>query len=265
LGCLIEERTVAAMVWCGMAIAFKAQAVFIAPVIVGAMIGQRTPWWQWGVPPLVFLMTLVPPWLLGWPGTKLLTVYLEQAKWDHIPGRLANPWMFGTVFADHASRHWFWLGYVAAGIAAALLSLLAMRNARNPRMLILLAALAGTALPFLLPKMLERYYFLGDVMTLALFLTVRTRATFLAALAVQGATILSYVSAMFFYYEPYPTLIGAIVAAGGLAILFALVSSRSLGRDSQIPLVAFAASKSLRTTAEAEVRRPLELTGSDTG
>jgi hypothetical protein len=216
---MIEGRTLSAMLWCGVGIAFKAQAAFIAPVIIGAMVGRRAPWWQWGVPALVFLATLVPPWLMGWPGLKLLTVYFEQAAWDRIPGRLANPWMLGTIFADRASRDWFALGYGAAGAAALLIGLLAARNARSPRVLILLAALAGTALPFLLPKMLERYYFLGDVATLALALTPRNRPAVYAACAIQAASIFSHVTLMYFFHQPYPALLGALFAGVGLAIM----------------------------------------------
>lgn len=224
LAAMIRGRTLSAMVWCGVAIAFKAQAAFIAPVIVGAMIGRRAPWWQWAVPGLVFLATLLPAALMGWPWLKLTTVYLDQAAWDHIPGRLANPWMLGTIFADHASRKWFWLGYLSASVAALTIAALASRHARNPRMLVLLGALAGTALPFLLPKMLERYYFLGDVMTLALALTLRNRPAFLAMCSVQAASILSLVTLMYFFYEPYPALGGALFAAAGLIILCVLAA-----------------------------------------
>jgi hypothetical protein len=230
---MMRGRTLSAMAWCGVAFAFKAQAAFIAPVIIGAMIGRRAPWWQWLVPGLVFLATLIPPWLMGWPGLKLLTVYLDQAAWDRIPGRLANPWMVGTIFADHASRDWFALGYAATGAAAVVITALAARAARNPRVLILLAALAGTALPFLLPKMLERYYFLGDVMTLALVLSLRSRPAVYAMCAVQIASILSHVTLMYFYYQPYPALVGALFAAGGLAIMCRLAAPqfKSLVRD----------------------------------
>jgi Gpi18-like mannosyltransferase len=216
---MIRGRTLSAMVWCGVGFAFKAQAAFIAPVIVGAMIGRRAPWWHWFVPGLVFVATLVPAWLMGWPALKLLTVYLDQAAWVRIPGRLANPWMVGTMFADHAARNWFALGYAAAGAAALVIMILAARAARNPRALILLAALAGTALPFLLPKMLERYYFLGDVMTLALVLSHRSRPAFYAMCAVQLASILSHITLMYFFYQPYPALVGALFAAAGLALM----------------------------------------------
>lgn len=222
LGAMIRGRTLQSMVWCGVAIAFKAQAAFIAPVIIGAMIGRRAPLWHWFVPPLIFVATMVPPWLLGWRAMKLLTVYVRQASGDQLAGRLANPWMLGTMFGEDVARQWFVLGYVAAGAAALTIAALAARNARDPRILILLGALAGTALPFLLPKMLERYYFLGDVMTLALALTVRHELASFAMRAVQLASILTHLTYTYFFYEPWPTLVGAVFAAAGLSAMCAL-------------------------------------------
>ena len=224
LAAMIRGRTLQSMVWCGVAIAFKAQAAFIAPVIVGAMIGRRAPVWRWFVPALVFLATLVPPWLLGWPAMKLLTVYIRQASGDQLAGRLANPWMLGTMFGEDVARQWFVLGYVAAGAAALTIAVLAARNARDPRILILLGALAGTALPFLLPKMLERYYFLGDVMTLALALTMRHEFAPFAMRAVQLASILTHLTYTYFFYDPWPTLVGAVFAAAGLGAMCALAA-----------------------------------------
>ncbi|MFL5218244.1 MAG: hypothetical protein ACJ8DO_06170, partial [Microvirga sp.] len=216
LAAMMRGQTFRAMVWCGVGIAFKAQAAFMAPVIIGTMIGRRAPWWQWGVPALVFLATLVPPWQLGWPGMKLLTVYLDQATLDQICGRLANPWMFFTIFAEHAGRSLFLVGYAAAGATAVIVAALAARGYRDPKLLILLAAVSGTVLPYLLPKMLERYYFLGDVMTLALALSLKNRTATLAALAVQMASVLSHMTYLYSFDEPYPALGGAVCATVGI-------------------------------------------------
>lgn len=224
LAAMIRGQSLRAMVWCGIAVAFKAQAAFMAPLIIGAMIGRRVAWWQWGVPALVFVATLVPPWLLGWPAGKLLTVYFDQAAYDRIPGRLGNPWMLGTMFADHASRNWFALGYAAAAIAAVTIGALAARGARDARLLILLGALAGTALPFLLPKMLERYYFLGDVMTLALALSLNNRPAWSAMRSVQMASILTHLAYVYFFYDPYPALLGALFATAGLIAMCQLAA-----------------------------------------
>ena len=224
LAAMIRGRTLRAMIWCGVAISFKLQAGFMAPVMVGAMIGRKAPWWQWLVPGAVFLATLVGPWLLGWPGIELLTVYFGQMSLDHIAGRLANPWMVGTIFAEQPARHLFFIGYAAAGAVAATVVALAARQSRNPKLLILLVAIAGTALPFLLPKMLERYYFLGDVMTLALALSWKRREAAVAVLGVQLASILSHLSYMYFFDHPYPALAGAVCAAVGLVAMCRLVA-----------------------------------------
>ena len=226
LAAMMRGRTVAALVWCGVAISFKAQAAFIAPVIIGALIGRRAPWWQWPIPALVFLASLVPAWLAGWPAMKLLTVYLDQASLDQIPGQLANPWMFATIFAEQAARSWFVLGYAAAAAAAVAVAVAAVRCWRDPRFLLLLGAIAGTALPFLLPKMLERYYFLGDVLTLALSLAVKDRRALFAVRAVQAASILSHLTYLYFIDRPYPALLGAVCAAAGLIAMLSLASPR---------------------------------------
>jgi Gpi18-like mannosyltransferase len=230
LAAIIRGKTARAMCWCGLAIGFKAQAAFIAPVMIGVMAARRAPWWQWLIPGAVFLGTLAPAWLAGWPAMKLLTVYVGQANFDQIPARLANPWIVGTIFAKDASRSFFVVGYFAAGYAAVVLTFLAARAARDPKMLVLLAAISGTALPFLLPKMLERYYFLGDVMTLALALTVTAREASLAVRSVQLASILSQLTYLYVIDPPFLSLLGAICAAVGLLAMCRLTASGFVSR-----------------------------------
>lgn len=224
LAAMIRGRTLSAMLWWGVAIAFKAQGVFIAPVMLGAMIGRRAPLWHWAVPGVVYLATILPPFLLGWPLSDLLTVYLQQAQTNQLAGRLPNPWMLFTVFGEQRAAAFFPIGYAAAGAAAMTIGALAARNARDPRILILLGALAGTALPFLLPKMLERYYFLGDVMTLALAISMRNFLSGLAVRAVQLASVLGHLTYIYFYDDPWLALVGAIFAAAGLGALCALAA-----------------------------------------
>lgn len=225
LAAMIRGDTLRSMIWCGIAISFKALAVFIAPVIIGAMIGRRAPLWQWTVPALVFLATLLPPWLMGWPGYDLLTVYLGQAQLEPlIAGRLGNPWMIVTMLADDQARHFYIVGIGAAIAASVPIAMLAKRGWKDPQLLILLAALSGTALPFLLPKMLERYYFLGDVLTLALALTLKNRAATFAALAVQMASVLSHMTYLYSFDHPYPALGGAVCATAGLIAMCRLAA-----------------------------------------
>jgi Gpi18-like mannosyltransferase len=216
LAAMMRAKTLRAMVWCGVAIGFKSQAAFIAPAMIGAMIGRRAPWWQWLVPAITFLASLVPAWLVGWPLGKLLTVYAEQAAWDQVPGRLGNPWMVGTMFAEQTARELYVVGYAVAIAAAAVLVALAAAACRDRRRLLLVGLLSATALPFLLPKMHERYYFLADVLALALALALRTRGATFIAVAVQMASLLSVFTYVYWYHDPYPALVAAVFASAAL-------------------------------------------------
>jgi Gpi18-like mannosyltransferase len=90
--------------------------------------------------------------------------------------------------------------------------------------MVALALLSAMALPFLLPKMHERYLFLGDVLALALALAVRDRRTVVIAVAVQLTSLAALVS--YIYAWPAPALVGSIV--GGIA----LISIWQLARES---------------------------------
>jgi Gpi18-like mannosyltransferase len=220
---MIRGRTGRSLVWCGIAFAFKAQAAFIAPFIVGGLIGRRAPLWQWSIPPVVFLTSMVPAWLLGWPVKALLMVYPAQAAAVIFPGRLANPWMFGTIFAKEATENFFAVGYIAVAAAGTAIAALAAASVRNKRAMLALALLSSLALPYLFPKMLERYFFLADVLSLALALSFRNRLAVATMIAVQAASLLSLLTYIYWFYWPYPTLVGAAFSSAGLVTSCLLV------------------------------------------
>ncbi|MGE5562692.1 MAG: hypothetical protein ACM3ZV_05205 [Bacillota bacterium] len=232
---MISGRTVRSLVWCGIAFAFKAQAAFIAPFILGALAGRRAPLWQWAIPPLVFAATMVPARLAGWPAWDLAMIYPMQAHWFDIPGRLANPWIFATVFAPEAAKPFYWLGFAAAAAASAATGALTSTSVGNRRAMLLLAVLSSLALPFLFPKMLERYFFLADLLSIALALAYASRWTVAVAVAVQAASLLTLIGEMYFYVFPWPTLIGAGFSTAALAVTVMLVR-RSGARWPQLKL-----------------------------
>jgi hypothetical protein len=213
---MIRGHTIRSLAWCGVAIAFKAQSVFVAPFIIGALIGRRAPLWHWAVPALAFAAMMLPARLAGWPAWDLAMVYPSQPDWIPFPGRLANPWFFATVFAPEAAKSVYWLGFAAVAAASVAIAALTATSVNSRRAMLLLAVLSSLALPFFFPKMLERYYFLGDLLSLALAISYRSRATLFIAAAVQLASSLSLLTYMYFYYEPYPTFVGIVFALAAL-------------------------------------------------
>jgi Gpi18-like mannosyltransferase len=219
---MIRGRSVPALAWCGVAFAFKAQAAFIAPFIAGALIGRRPPLWQWTIPALVFVALMIPAVIAGWPAWQIAMVYPGQAGWFDWPGRLANPWMFATVFAPDGAEHFYWLGYAAAVASSVVIASLASSSTQKPRAMLLLALLSALALPYFLPKMLERYFFLADLLSIVLAVCWPARSTIAIAIAVQLASFLSLLSYMYFYLRPYPTLFGALLSTAALIGTFVM-------------------------------------------
>ena len=220
---MIRGRTAHSLIWCGVAIAFKVQSIFVAPFIIGALVGRRAPLWQWCIPALVFVLLMMPAWLAGWPAWQLAMIYPAQPSWIPFAGRLANPWMFASVYASpEAAEHFYWLGFAAVAASSTAIAALTSTCVRNPRAMLLLALLSSLALPFFFPKMLERYFFLADLLSLALAVSLRTRSAILIAVAVQLASTLSLLSYMYFYHRPYPTLAGTTLSTAALVMTFSL-------------------------------------------
>lgn len=219
---MVRGLTIRSLVWCGIAVSFKAQAVFVAPFILGALIGRQTALWKWTIPLVVFVASMVPAWLAGWPAEQLATIYPHQAGWGEIPGRLATPWIFATVYAPAAAPNYYWVGFAAAGLSAAGIAAGASASVRNPRAMVLLALLSSIALPFFLPKMLERYFFLADLLSFAIAIACRTRPTIAIAVGVQLASFLTLLSYIYFYARPYPTMVGTVISAAALISTFML-------------------------------------------
>ena len=217
---MIRGQTSKSLVCCGVAIAFKAQAAFLAPFIIGALIGRRAPLWQWTIPALVYAALMAPAWLMGWPAADLATVYLRQVEWFVFPGNLANPWIWASQFARDSAQSFYVVGYAAAAAAAIGIGALAAGPVRKPKAMLLLALLSAFALPFLLPKMHERYYFLADALALALALAAPTRRSLATAGLVQLASLASVLTYVYFYWHPVPALAGAFVAAVAVVAIY---------------------------------------------
>jgi len=219
---MIRERPVSSLAWCGLAIGLKLQAIFIAPLIIGALLGRRAPLWQWLVPGAVFWALMVPAWFAGWPAWRLAMVYPSQLGSYNYPGSLANPWIFATVFAPDGAKQYYWVGIAAALVASLAIAAMAASAVRKPKAMLMVALLCSLALPFLLPKMHERYFFLADVIALAAAVACRQKAVTLVALAVQAASFLSLLTYMYFETWAVPTMIGALFAATAVPVAFVL-------------------------------------------
>ena len=198
----------------GVAAAIKAQALFLAPFVLG--IGLR---WRATAPwlaaiPLVYIALAAPTLLAGRPFGSVLTVYLDQATtfrslsmnaanlYAFVPNALYGPaTAAGLAFA------------AAAGLAFALWL------SRAPRLsgegVLLAGAVSLLLMPFLLPKMHERHFYAFEVV--AITLACARPALVPVAVMAQIGSALSYIP----FYDAERTL-GVPIAAltNGVTLLF---------------------------------------------
>jgi Gpi18-like mannosyltransferase len=202
----------AALLCLGIAFSLKMQSLFVLPVFGIALISGKARWRAVLIPPAVYFLTLVPAALAGRPVSELVTTYLRQV--DYFPKMTLN-----------APTVWQWLpddarllvpGLVFAAVTITLLIgawIIRTRNAKpSAETLWRLALLFSLAMPFVLPRMHERYFFTAEMLSLV-YGALYPRRVWVPVLTVT-CSLLGYGSNLM---NPAPVPMG-FVSAGILAL-----------------------------------------------
>jgi hypothetical protein len=114
---------------------------------------------------------MLPAVLAGRPWLDCVRVYLGQFETYRLLRVTApNLWQVAARFVGYETG--LAIGFAAGAAAAAALVLASLRLEKTPRTLLLTAALSAALMPFVLPKMHERFFFPADILTLALAFAV---------------------------------------------------------------------------------------------
>ena len=171
LACALEQRPKSSLALLGVAFSFKLQTVFLLPLWGALWLMGRLKFRHLFCFPAAYGVTILPALLLGKPLGDILGVYLGQTR-EGVGSLCYNA---ATVFSflPYDAQVNETLG-AKLGIAAALLlalTLLALlrrrRKTADETALLAAAAVMAIGVPFLLPYMHDRYFFLADVLTLA--------------------------------------------------------------------------------------------------
>ena len=231
---VLRDRPHRMAIWAGVAFAFKAQAAFLAPFCAWYVLRTRA-WGSVAIPPAIYLLAIAPAALAGWPLSDLLTIYLRQPQFDWI-GDAPNLWAIPAAMRVPGSDIYLY-GYVLGAIGAG--AILFIRR-RNPLDIALLSALL---IPFLLPKMLERFFFLADILSLAIAYVRRDKASIALAVAVQCGSFFSIVA----YLHQWHWLNAAASLFTGSAVVY--VAGRTPAAAVLPPLSTTVAAPSMNRTS----------------
>lgn len=187
----IERRHLAMFAWYGIALAFNAQAVLIAPFFLAIAIRGRVPFQYWLAVPAALLAMMAPALLGGWPPVDLATTYLRQASTlsVDIAHNAPNIWSLAGAIAPAYAPQLLGLALAAAlgAVAAYVAQIQVVRIDKAG--LAAMAALSVLLTAGLLPGMHDRYFLLAGILIFAFAITRGTRSAFaLAALVQLGST-----------------------------------------------------------------------------
>ena len=166
---LMTKRNWFSFICFGIAFAFKLQSIFFIPVLIALWFRKEVSWKHFLAIPIVYLISIIPAWMIGRPLPSLISIYFSQAgEYNKLTSHAPN------LYA------WFPIGkeifqiFLPVGIAFAIIIILIFILILTKSYAILsqghfveIAFLSVLIVPFVLPKMHQRYFFPADIFSIA--------------------------------------------------------------------------------------------------
>lgn len=196
----------------------KLQAIFVLPALIVCFIAKKFKLWHAVLFPATFFVTLLPAIFAGRSLIDCVRIYFDQAsQYPQLTLSAPNIWqLFGEVDFEPFNT----LGIMLTGMAVAVLLYICYtyRDKIDSAALVELFYISALMLPFLLPRMHERYFYVADILSVAVFFYDRRRWY------VPLITVLSSLNAYFCFLGGNP-LESAWCAVALLAVLSLTVKS----------------------------------------
>lgn len=188
---LLRRRPWLACLFFGLAFSFKLQIVFLFPLLFLLVLRRWVPWRALLVIPVVYVLLDVPALLLGASPGAVFSLYATQTStYDQLTLNAPNVYQYFSASTSTVLRDG---GIAVTGILllALIVPVTVKRIPLTPLRIVLAATVSALLVPYFLPAMHERYFYLADVLTvLAAFYLPRS----LWALPIleQFASVFSY-------------------------------------------------------------------------
>lgn len=244
---LATDRPVGSAASLAVAFAFKLQTIFFFPVVLLGLIHKKYKLRHALVFFAAYVATMIPALIAGKPFLDALLVYARQSMgqyYDRLTYGAPNLYMFFPMMEFSTGQPFKWMRYIpgldgegmnpylnpdlfpdlqhAALYACIALVLVAViywlihYKEITPQMMLDFAVFCAIFLPFVMPKMHERYFFLADVLSV-LYAARHSRRRFLPIL-VSGASLTSYASYLM-RQVPIDQRVSAMMMLAGLVIV----------------------------------------------
>lgn len=228
----LRGKGVGSMVSLAACLAFKLQAVFIIPMFFVLLLAKKIKWRHLLVFPAAYVAFLLPAVVMGAPFGDMLTLYFSQAgsvgdAMNYNAPSLTAMFTWGENTAESAK-----MLIIAAFILIAAVYAAAIFYIKNldDRVILGFALIMTIGIPYLLPHMHDRYFYIAGMLSVVLAMTdlwFSFAAVFaeMASINVYHAYLVDPSSKVFYYFHPR---VGSelMLAALLLSIAYAVVYIR---------------------------------------
>ena len=162
---LMKDQPLLAMIFLGIAFSFKAQAVFLGPLVLLLIIRKKIPWFYLALVPVIYVLMMIPAAWTGRPWIELLTVYFNQAeKYRRLSEHAPNLYL---LIPSSFYKPGLIIGmFVTVLVAMSWVTVYARKIKEFTSQIILLCAFTSASfMPFFLPKMHDRYFYVAEVLS----------------------------------------------------------------------------------------------------
>lgn len=169
---LLVDRPFWALIAFGVGFSFKAQSIFILPFLGIMFLRGRIRWYHFLTVPIIYIVLALPTIWLGRSWSSIIFLYVGQAgQFNELARNVGNLYILLAGQPPHPGFEigmslffiimlaWAWINWKA-------------KPPVTQNQLVLTALASAALVPFLLPKMLDRYFYPADLLSFvtALFL-----------------------------------------------------------------------------------------------
>ncbi|MBW4645081.1 MAG: hypothetical protein KME23_19180 [Goleter apudmare HA4340-LM2] len=184
------RKQIPALISFGVGLSFKLQAMFLSPLLLFFFVKRKIKWYYLPIVPLVYVLAILPAWIAGRPMSDLLLVYFNQAnKYKELAKNAPNlyQWIPNNFYNIVVP-----IGLMATVFAILFLAYIVYKSKLKITQdrLIYLSTLSVFFMPYILPKMHERYFYPADILSI-IFAFYFPRYAWVAVV-IQMASFFSY-------------------------------------------------------------------------
>ncbi|MCX7749399.1 MAG: glycosyltransferase family 39 protein [Clostridia bacterium] len=211
---LQKQKKLLSVILYGIAFAFKVQAIFVAPLFLLLALKRKVTFIHLLAIPGVYLLSIIPAALAGRPFEELLSIYFDQSSlYKTLTLNAPNIYQW-TAKGPYETMSKIAIGAAALFVCVMLIFIYKKMKVLKSGDVVKIALIFSLGIPFLLPSMHERYFFIADIA--AVVYAFYYPRMFFVPVFVSFSSIMSYYPFLYgktpvkLSYLPIPLLISII-------------------------------------------------------